>query len=179
MWYPPKVTARTTEPVSLEEAKRQLSVFHDDDDTLIEAIVASAVDHVEKYTATAVAVQTIEAKCDSFADFAHVPVTPLTSVAISYVDTDGESQIIAEADYELRADGLHVSIVPAYGKHWPAKRLGSRITVTSQAGYETTPPAIKHAILLWVADAYERRENSVDEGFSAFDALLCNFRRNL
>ncbi|UXT48842.1 hypothetical protein FY136_06140 [Agrobacterium tumefaciens] len=179
MWYPPKVTARTSEPVSLAEAKRHLSVFHDDDDTLIEAIVESAVDHVEKYTATAVAVQTIEAKCDSFSDFTHVPVAPVTSVVISYVDTGGASQTIAGADYELRADGLQVSIVPAYGKQWPAKRLGSRITVTAQAGYETAPPAIKHAILLWVADAYERRENSVDEGFSAFDALLCNFRRNL
>lgn len=179
MWYPPKVTARTSEPISLVDAKRHLNVFHGDDDTLIEAIVASAVDHVEKYTATAVAVQTIEAKCDSFADFAHVPVAPLTSVAVSYMDTDGANRTIDEADYELRADGLHVTIVPAYGKQWPAKRLGSRITVTAQAGYETAPPAIKHAILLWVADAYERRENSVDEGFSAFDALLCNFRRNL
>ncbi|KAA3504368.1 hypothetical protein DXM27_03780 [Rhizobium rhizogenes] len=179
MWYPPKVTARTSEPVSLVEAKRHLNVFHEDDDTLIEAIVASAVDHVEKYTATAVAMQTIEAKCDSFADFAHVPAAPLTSVAIAYVDTDGASQTIASADYELRADGLQVSIMPAYGKQWPAKRLGSRIIVTAQAGYEETSPAIKHAILLWVADAYERRENSADEGFSAFDALLCNFRRNL
>jgi len=156
-----------------------LNVFHEDDDTLIEAIIASAVDHVEKYTATAVAVQTIEAKCDSFSDFAHVPVAPLTGVAIAYVDTDGASQTIAGADYELRADGLQVSIVPTYGKQWPAKRLGSRITVTAQAGYEDIPSAIRHAILLWVADAYERRENSVDEGFSAFDALLCNFRRNL
>lgn len=179
MWYPPRVTARSSEPVSLVDAKRHLNVFHDDDDTLIEAVVASAVDHVEKYTATSVGEQMIEAKCDSFADFTHVPIAPLTSVAISYVDADGASQTIASEDYELRADGLHVSIVPAYGKQWPAKRLGSRITVTAQAGYETAPPAIKHAILLWVADAYERRENSVDEGFSAFDALLCNLRRNL
>ena len=179
MWYPSTVTARTTEPVSLEEARRQLNVFHDDDDLLIGSIIASAVDHVEKYTGTAVAAQTVEIKCDSFADFAHVPAAPLTSVTISYVDADGANQTIAGSDYELRADGMQVSIVPAYGKLWPAKRLGSRITVTAQAGYSVFPPAIKHAILLWVADAYERRENSADEGFSAFDALLCNFRRNL
>lgn len=179
MWYPPKVTARTSESVSLADAKRHLNVFHDDDDTLIEAIIASAVNHVEKYTGTAIDEQSIEVKCDGFADFCHVPVAPLSDVAISYVDTSGANQTIPEADYDLRSDGLQVSIVPAYGKQWPPLRLGSRITVTAQAGYEDTPPAIKHAILLWVADAYERRENSVDEGFSAFDALLCNFRRNL
>ncbi|WP_425963881.1 head-tail connector protein [Rhizobium nepotum] len=179
MWYPPTVTARSSEPVSLDEAKKHLNVFHDDDDVLIGALIASAVDHVEKYTATAIAEQTIVAKCDGFADFCHVPIAPLTSVAISYVDTDGANQTIAGSDYELRADDLLVSIVPSYGKQWPAKRLGSRVTVTAQGGYDVLPPAIKHAALLWVADAYERRENAVDEGFSAFDALLCNFRRNL
>lgn len=179
MWYPPKVTARSSEPVSLDEAKRHLNVFHDDDDVLIEAIVASAIDHVEKYTATAIGEQSIEIKCDAFSDFCHVPVAPVIGVAVSYVDAAGENQTIPDADYELRADGLQVSIVPAYGKQWPAKRLGSRVVVAAQAGYEEAPPAIKHAVLLWVSEAYERRENSIDEGFSAFDALLCNFRRNL
>lgn len=179
MWYPPKVVTPPTEPVTVDEAKRQCVVLHDDDDALFDGLISAARDYVEKYTGTPLAPQTVEVKCDGFADMARLSVAPVTSVAIAYLDTAGVQQDLAEADIELRADGLEASVVPAYGKQWPAVRMGSRITVTAEVGYETLPASIRHAMLLWIADAYEQRENAALPGWTAFDALLCNYRRGV
>ncbi|MEY9198680.1 putative phiE125 gp8 family phage protein [Sinorhizobium fredii] len=117
-------------------------------------------------------------KCDGFCDLERLPEAPVTSVSsIAYVDTDGAAQTLATSVYELRADDLEAAIVTKYGQQWPAIQIGSRITVTAVVGYSAAPAAVKHAMLLWIADAYENRENAKIEDWTALDALLCNFRR--
>lgn len=176
MWYPPKVVTPPTDPITVDEAKAHCVVLHADDDGLFEAYIAAARDYVEKYLGTPLAEQHVEIRCDSFRDFASFPVVPVSDVEISYVDTAGASQSVADDAFELRSDGLQASIVPAYGRQWPVPRNGSRITVTATVGYETLPPAVKHAMLLWIGDAYETRENKAEVPWTAFDALLCNYR---
>jgi uncharacterized phiE125 gp8 family phage protein len=152
--------------------------LHDDDDALFDVLISAARDHVEKYCNTSLATQTVEVKCDTFCDFDRLPIAPVQSVtSIAYVATDGTDANVVAGDTEPRLDGLEASIVPAYGKQWPIPRNGSRITLTAVVGYEALPPSIKHAMLLWIADAYEQRENKELPGWSAFDALLCNHRR--
>lgn len=178
MWYPPKVTTPPTEPVSAAEAKRQCNVLHDDDDALFAALISAARDHVERYCGTPLATQTVEVKCDDFCDMARLPVAPAQSVSsISYVDTAGDDQTLPTSVYEERFDGLEAAVVPAYGQRWPAKQIGSRVTLTAVVGYEATPPAVKHAMLLWIAEAYLNRENAETPEWTAFDALLTNYRR--
>jgi hypothetical protein len=108
---------------------------------------------------------------------ARLPIAPVSDVDIEYVATDGTEQTVLDAAYELRADGLAASVVPAYGQNWPATRPGSRITVTAIVGYETLPASIRHAMLLWIAEAYLNRENAETPEWTAFDALLTNYRR--
>lgn len=178
MWYPPLVTQAPTDPVSVEDAKRQCAVLHDDDDALFASLISAARDHVERYCNTPLATQTVELKCDAFCDFDRLPLAPAQSVtSIAYVAADGTDATVAPGDIEERFDGLEASIVPAYGKQWPVPRNGSRITLTAVVGYESLPPSIKHAMLLWIADAYEQRENDAPPSRTAFDALLCNHRR--
>ncbi|NZD50535.1 head-tail connector protein [Rhizobium leguminosarum] len=178
MWYPPLVTQPPSDPISVEDAKRHCVVLHSDDDALFDALIAAARDYVERYCNTPLATQTIEVKCDGFCDFERLPVAPAQSVtSIAYVATDGTNATVDAGDTEPRFDGLEASIVPAYAKQWPVPRNGSRITLTVVVGYSTLPSSIKHAMLLWIADAYEQRENKELPGWSAFDALLCNYRR--
>jgi uncharacterized phiE125 gp8 family phage protein len=179
MWYPAVDTdGVSAEPVSLAEAKKQVHAeYHTDDDAHLERLISAARDHVERYTGTRIAERTVTVKCDGFGDFEWFPETPVQSVAITYVDPDGAEQTLADTVYELRADGLNASIVLKYGQNWPAIRLGSRITVTAAVGYETAPPAIKQAVLVFIADAFEQRENVKSDGRTAFDDLLSNFRR--
>nr|WP_234844172.1 hypothetical protein [Sinorhizobium meliloti] len=149
-----------------------------DDDADIDLLVKSARDHIEKYCNVRFASQTVEMKCDGFCDLRRLPEAPVSSVtSIKYIDADGVEQTLADSVYELRADGLEAEIVTKYGQQWPPIRIGSRITVTAVVGYAAAPPAAKHAALLWIADAYENRENAKLEDWTALDALLCNFRR--
>jgi uncharacterized phiE125 gp8 family phage protein len=178
MWYQARVTVQPSEPVSKEDAKRQCVVLHDDDDALFDALITAARDHVERYCGTPLATQTIEVKCDGFCDFERLPLAPVQSItSISYVDTTGATQTLATSVYEGRFDGLDASIVRKYGEQWPAIRPGSRITLTAIVGYENLPASIKHAMLLWIAEAYEQRENAAAHDWTAFDVLLCNHRR--
>lgn len=179
MWYPTKViTPATSEPVTAEEAKRRLHITFDDDDADIELMIKSARDHAEKYCNVRFSSQTVEMKCDGFCDFERLPEAPASSVtSISYIDTAGSAQTLPDTVYELRNDGFEVSIVKKYGQQWPAIQSGSRITVTAVVGYDAPPAAVRHAILLFIGDAYENRENAELDDWTAFDALLCNYRR--
>ncbi|WFU88983.1 head-tail connector protein [Rhizobium sp. CC1099] len=170
--------AATSEPVTAADAKRRLRVDFSDDDADIDLMIASARDHAEKYCNVRFASQTVEMKCDGWCDMVRLPVAPVQAVtSIKYIDTDGVEQTLATTVYETRADGLEASIVTKYGQQWPPIRPGSRIAVTADAGYEAAPAAVKHAILLFIADAYEVRENAKIEDWTALDALLCNYRR--
>jgi uncharacterized phiE125 gp8 family phage protein len=181
-WYPHAVTvAPASEPITLALAKQQCRVEDTTEDDLIGGYVAAARAHAEAYCNTPLVSRTITAKCDDFCDFAAFPLGPLASViSVSYVDTDGANQTLATSVYEVRSDGLDVSLVLKYNQVWPSIRYGSRITVTAVAGYTDVPDDIIHAILLLVAHWYQNRE-AVGDGVSILpmgvDALLCNHRR--
>lgn len=179
MWYPAVSTEEpTAEPITLPEAKKHVRAeYHTDDDAYLGTLIASARDHVERYTGTLVAERSATIKCDGFGDFCSVPMAPVQGVVITYLDTAGAEQTLVDTVYELRNDDLRTAIVLKYAQAWPAVQPGSRITVTADAGYALVPPALKHALLLWIGDAYEVRENEPAAGRTAFDDLLTNFRR--
>lgn len=182
MWYPASVTvAASSEPVTTEQARQQVRSFFPDPDIdgYLDALVTRARVHVENYCGIRVPSQTIVIKCDCFEDMARLPDAPVQSItSITYLDTDGATQTLATSVYELRADNLEAAVVLKYNQSWPAIQAGSRITLTAVVGYSTAPVDIQHAILLWVADNFDQRENSAAEDWTAFDALLCNHRRN-
>lgn len=181
MWYPAKVTeAPATLPVTVDEVKLRLRIDAADDAADVSLLIASATDHVEKYCNTPLVSRTVEVKCDSFADMAYLPVAPVSAVtSIVYVDTAGVEQTLHDTVYDLRGDGLSAMIVPKLGQVWPAVQSGSRITLTATVGYAEVPAAVKHAILLFIADAYAVRENGAVSDWTAFDSLLSNYRRGI
>lgn len=174
MWYAPTVTTPpASEPVTLVQAKRQLWVDHTDDDALIDGYIAAARNHVEGYCGARFAPQTVTGKATEWADLARLPVLPATSVTyVAYIDVEGAEQTLSTDVYELRGDG----IVLKYGQAWPATQPGSLVTVTFVAGATECPPAVRHAILLWIADAYKNRESAELPEWTTMDALLCNHR---
>lgn len=174
MWYAPTTTIQpTTEPISPQKAKRHCWIDHDDDDDLISDYIIAARDHAEDYCGAKLAPRTVSALATEWHDLARLPALPATSVvSVSYVDADGATQTLADTVYELRGD----SIALKYGQSWPAKREGSLVTVVFVAGFETCAPAIKHAMLLWIGEAYKTREPAALVGMSTMDALLSNHR---
>jgi uncharacterized phiE125 gp8 family phage protein len=174
MWLPATVTTPpTSEPVTTVEAKRQTRVDFDDDDAHLAGLIATARNHAEKYCGAYLATQTVTVQADDWCDLSHLPVRPAQSVtSLAYVDTTGAAQTVATTVYELRGN----AIVLKYGQVWPSRQHGSLITLVAVVGFASIEPAVKHAILLRIADLYENRESATDADWTSFDSLLSNHR---
>lgn len=174
MWYPAKATGTPVEPVTLEQAKWQCHVDHDDDDDYLTSVISATCAYVEKYTGMSIAEQTVEVNCDSWRDFARLPATPVQSVtSITYIDADGATQTLPDTVYELRSDAG--SIVLKAGQGWPMTSMGDRIKLTAVVGGDA-PPDVKHAMLLYISGLNDNREGVPEDVRSTFDNLLANHR---
>ena len=178
-WYPVVPVTPAVEPVSLAGAKTQCRVIGTDEDDAFDLYIASARAHAEAYCGVAFAERTLVAHCDSFADMTRLPFAPVNTVtSITYVDMTGAAQPLSATVYELRADGLDAAIVLKPGAAWPAVQPGSRITLTASVG--TIPPDdVLHAMLLFIADSFDRREHAKAGDWTSLDSLLCNHRRGV
>lgn len=188
MWYSPVVTsAAAGEPVSLDEIKLHLRVDHDDEDALIDDIIAAARAYIEDMTGLRLSEQSVKVACDCWSDLARLSIAPVRGVTeISIIDPDGSARVIPPTMYELRPDGLAPSI--ALLQSPPTRRPGSRISVTLDVGYSRNalPPAIKAALKMIAGDLYAYREGGQVGSVSSriatsapVEALLANHRIHL
>lgn len=163
------ITAPTTEPITLEQAKAHLRVEVSDDDALISALIAAAREAVESKTQRSLMLQTWELALDAFPGCQdqygiRLPKAPLSAVtSVAYVDSDGAPQTMAEADYQLDDHSEPARILPAYGTTWPATRdQANAVVVQYEAGYAdaaAVPAQIKAWMLLRIGMLYENRES--------------------
>ncbi len=159
------ITAATTYPVTLAEAKLHCRVDIADDDTLITALITAATEMAEQKTGRAIMTQTLELTLDAFPDafeLTRVPVQSVTSV--KYYDTTGAQQTLSNTLYALDAadDFGFAHISPVYAGVWPDTRDQiNAVAVRYVAGYAdaaSVPQSIKNWILLMVSTMYENRE---------------------
>lgn len=176
------ITPPASTPITLTEAKEHLRVTASSEDTYITALIETATNHVEQYTNRAIVEQTWELVLDEFSDTILIPRGPVTSItSFKYFDLNSVEQTIDPANYALDEVGDPQWIIKERSYTWP--RLDdsiNNITIRFVAGYTTTPPAIKHAILLLVSHWYEMRGPASDRQIydvpHAVDALLANYR---
>lgn len=169
---PALVTPPSGDIVSLAEAKQHLRVDHDLDDSVIEALLAAAVGHLDGYTG-------ILGRClltQVWRDVGHrwpasrilpLRLSPVTAiVSVTARDSDGTVVTLAAGtDYRL-ISGLSYNpfiflerdaVLPSLANEPDA------LAVTYTAGYgaaSAVPPAIRHAILLMVGDMYRFTESA-------------------
>lgn len=155
------ITAASTYPVTLAEAKLHLRVDTTDEDALITALITSATETVEQKLGRALMAQTWELTLDAFPDafeLTRVPVQSITSV--KYYDASGVQQTLASNLYTLdnADDHGYAYVVPAYGTTWPETRdQVNAVSVRYVANYTTVPEPIKSWILIAIATMYENR----------------------
>lgn len=172
MWLTVTIPAPQTEPITLEEAKRQCNILHDDADEYLTHLVKVARAHVESYCGALFAVREAEFEASEWADLVRLPAVPVTDIpSIEYIDPAGGVQTIDDTTYEVRCGGVWLKP----GNRWPQIQLGSRITVTASVG-DDCPAPVKHAMLLMISDMNERREPEPSVDPTTFDHLLVNYR---
>lgn len=161
------ITAPTTEPITLAEAKAQLRVLHSDEDALIEALIVAARMSVEGVLRRALFSQTWEYSLAQFPAKAELrlPLPPLQSVtSVTYYDTAGTTATFATTgNWYADTASEPGRIVLNDGISWPSSSLrpGIGVVVRYIAGYSTVasiPQTWKQAIMLLIGHYYENRE---------------------
>lgn len=185
------ITAPTADVVARDAVKRHLRVDFDDDDMLIDGLIAVAVNMLDPAgggtLGRALRPQTWEYRLNGFLGHHHhhhavsqidLPYAPLISVtSVKYDDLAGvEQTLVADTDFEVIGLGSlgKQSLRPVYGRCWPAPRcVPESVRIRFQCGYppastdptvvDTLPAPIRAWLLLVIGTLYANRESAVLE----------------
>ena len=141
----------TSEPVTLQEAKDYLRISSNAEDDLIEEIITSARERIEKFTGVSLGVKILKAYWRMFHIPMEIPYGPITDI-ISVVDDN-------DVDLEYTARGLQYKVLDCYSDQG--------VLIEYEAGFASVPKGLKLAILKQIATDYENRENYIigDQGY--------------
>jgi uncharacterized phiE125 gp8 family phage protein len=183
-------TQPTVEPVSLTEAKAQLSLLPEqtDDDSLIVGLIAAARRLVERRLGLALAPQQIRARYELDGDgwrragigsgptVLELPIAPVLTGNTYPVVVDVDGVAVSPSTYSVDSDSL-----PGFLRFSSAPTVldTSTLTVSYWAGPTgKIPPQLRAAILLYVGHLYVHREavsaERADRVPLAFETLLAS-----
>lgn len=183
-------TQPTVEPVSLTDAKAQLSMLTEqtDDDSLIVGLIAAARRLVERRLGLALAPQQLRARYEVDGDgwrragagngpsVLELPIAPVLTGNTYPVVVDLDGVAVSSSTYSVDSDSL-----PGFLRFSSAPTVldTSTLTVSYWAGPTgRIPPQLRAAILLYVGHLYAHREAVSTERAEvvpmAFESLLAS-----
>ena len=130
-------------------------------DPLLSILIASARQHAETLLKRYLITQTIDLYLDCFPD-CEIKLPPIQSVtAITYTDSNGDTQTLASDQYLVDAVSTPSRIAPAYGVVWPSVRYqNNAVKIRFIAGYgsaSAVPQCIKNWMLLRIKQMYDQQ----------------------
>jgi uncharacterized phiE125 gp8 family phage protein len=160
------ITAPTTEPVSLSDAKEHLVISDSLHDDLITSAIKAAREWVEQYLGKCLINQTWELALDDFPEEIELIKLPVSSIdSIKYIDQDGAEQTITATNYGIDDYSPRHWVIPVSGYSWPVPLdSANAVKVRYVAGYGSAsdvPGPIVQAIKLLIGDFMENRENTI------------------
>lgn len=156
-------TGATTEPVTVEEATRQLRLGTDSgEEVIIKDMITSSRRQMEKYLGLSLASQSWRYTMDEFPEVIKLYKGPVTSITtLQYYDTDGAQQSLNVSTQIITdLDGMPARVTPLSDASWPDTEIRvNAVEVVYVAGYTPTniPEHIKNAILAGVSFLYDNR----------------------
>lgn len=168
-------TPPVSEPLELADVKEWLKVEHTVDDDLITALIVASRQSVEQYINRILFTTTIEQAFDGFPmyDYDKNPFAalrlafgPLQSVvSVKYRAESGSLATLNASSYIVDDFAVPPCITPAYDATWPTAihRINSVIVeyVAGKDDVTDIPEVIKLAMKKTIAEAYDKREDSV------------------
>ena len=156
------VTPPRSEPVSLNEAKKQLRVTACNDDEHISNLIKVSRDRVEKFCNRFFTTQTVDIVYDSSLPDKYIclPYPDLESVEqLSYYDSYGVEGVIPNTDYTFNSETQRITASTSF----PVDAISFRVRVVTGAPADFQ--GAKIAMLMTIADLFDLRVESV-VGFS-------------
>ena len=176
-------TAPTTEPISLDLAKRHLRIDGDDQNTEIQAWIRTARQQVERDTEYALLTQTVDVSLDEFPcglEPLVLNITPIQSITyVKYYDASGTLQTLASTNYVLDSASVPPRLGLAVNGLWPQSlRIFQPGSIRLVAGYTSAtlvPDPLLHAMKLLIG-CYSRDREPTPVERSTYDRLLDGYR---
>jgi len=173
-------TAPTTEPLTLDMAKRHLRLDGTDQDTEINAWIRTARQQVEKDTELALMTQTVDVSLDEFPYGCHqsivLNIAPIQSVTyVKYYDSGGTLTTWASTNYVVDTASIPARIGLAVGGSWPTSlrtfQPGSIRVVAGYTSAALVPDGLIHAMKLLVG-WYARDKEPSPADRSTYERLI-------
>jgi uncharacterized phiE125 gp8 family phage protein len=176
------VTPPASEPVTIAEAKAQLSIGASDDshDTELASMIAAAREEWERDTSIALITRTLEHRLPQFLSATALTVRPVIAIlSVKYMDATGAEQTVSSSDYYL--DGDEVRFLDTFVQPTLQDR-SEAVRITYTAGYgsdsRTCPELDRMAIKLSLANRFEDRDMIAASGErKAYEALVAKKMR--
>jgi uncharacterized phiE125 gp8 family phage protein len=174
------VTAPTSEPVTIIEAREQCRISDGYSDGQLAALILAAREWAQGVTGRAIMEQTWEMSLDEFPRLIELPIAPVKSIeSIKYTDTAGAEQTVNVLDYESDLIGFPPRI--RSDEAWPlTKESYNAVRVRFVAGYASDHPDLlrfRNAILLHIEAHYDRDEKAMGLLLGAAENLILPLRR--
>ena len=156
------ITPPTMQPISLSEAKLQLTVSSEEEENRISALVKSATSWVEAYLRRQLISATYDLILDEFPKVIYIEKSPITVItSIKYYDGSNVLQTLSASYYNADIDSEPARIQEAYGYTWPDTydRFGA-VQIRFTAGYAnaaSVPDTIKDGIYLLLTHLFDNR----------------------
>ena len=191
MMKPVRVSAPSSDPVSLAEFKTAARVDFVDDDEILQSYLAAAVGHLDGWTGIlgrAIINQDwrIDLPCWPACQIV-LPFGDVSAVAVAYTDDDGADQTLPTSHYELVeiATGSLVRYRQAFTSPALDTDRSDAVRVTFTTGFganaSDVPAPIRVAIMQLAAHWYENREAAEEKGVQSVpmsvDRLITPYRR--
>jgi hypothetical protein len=148
-----EVSRTLTTVMPLNDAKRDLDVTFDDDDTMIQQQVDEAVNYIETYCNLYLQPVVLDLVADRLPSPLHLPRGPVSAAPTS-VTVDG----VAVAGFR-GLGGSPYAVLPAAGASWPQTATGmGGVVVRFTAGYPegAVPAGLRSAIRAILAIHYDK-----------------------
>jgi len=186
-----RVTAPAAPLLSLPEVKQHIAIDHNDDDAMLDGIVAAANDWMDGEAGVlgrALVTQTwrLTLSAPPRGRALRLPIPIVQSVsAITYYDETNTQQTLAADQYRLVSHPEYGLVELVDGANWPnTYRRADAMSVEYVTGYGDTaadvPQAIRQAAALLAAYWYDNRsvatERSMSEMPMGVQSLLMNYR---
>ncbi len=170
------------EPVTLAEMKLALRIDHDDEDTLIAALIRAARERVEAATGRALISRDVVETRDTWGALRRVrlSLSPTSAIAeVRMLDEAGNASLFPAGKYYADLAATPPRLVLAGGARWPRPRRASGgIEIEYTAGYgpepDDVPEALRQAVRAIAAGAYEHG-GAAEAMESSVRALLAPF----
>lgn len=167
--------------VTLGKAKKHLRVDSDfvDEDELIQDYIDSAVTQAENYIGGHISDKNIIIKMTGFDNplvFEAFPVKSVTSVKY-FAEGEATEQTMAPELYSLNTESAKRFAIRFKETLPTVQDRFDAVTVTINVGMATIDKPIAQAVLLMIADMYERREDRGEVNSTAAMSLLRAYKK--